>query len=120
VLNDLNAWVGWDWIALVASVIGLIASGLFVVRYWISTGGHCWKNPFGRFLITRKMLLVGLFSLILFNRYQAGTVHLPDSWEGQGLVTAILYSAFALHTFVPYRLLVNAQQQSAVNEEARQ
>ena len=107
----------WDWLAIAASAIGLVAAMGFVLRYWHDTGLTWWRhldgrpNLFGRFLMIRKILLSGLFALILANRFA------PD-WEARRAFTAILLFGFALHTFVPYRLLTEAQKARSHKEEA--
>jgi hypothetical protein len=113
-------WAGWDWLAALASVVGLVAALLFVIRYQVETGGAWRSNPYGRYLMHRKVALVGLFGLVITNRIVAGTVAIPDGWPGQGMIMAVLYGYFAVQTFVPYRLLVEARQERAHNEEATQ
>jgi hypothetical protein len=99
----------WDWLTMGSVIIGLIAALAFAVRYQWEVGFSWWRhrdgiaNHFGRFLMIRKLLLSALFILILANRVFPG-------WTGREAVTAILMMAFALQTFVPYRLLVNAQR----------
>ncbi len=96
----------WTMITLAACVFGLIAAVGFVARYLWESGTEAWRNPFGRYLLTRKTLLAALFILVLLNRAD----HL-DWWDAlQEPVTAILIWAFALQTFQPYRLLVKAQK----------
>jgi D-alanyl-lipoteichoic acid acyltransferase DltB (MBOAT superfamily) len=107
----------WGWLIFASVVLGLIAAALFVIRYQLEVGSRWWKNEdgtpnsFGRFLMIRKALLAGLFSLVLANWL------LPD-WPGRRMVTAILMFGFALQTFVPYRLLISAQR-AQEKEEAR-
>lgn len=107
----------WRWLILASVVLGLIAAALFVIRYQIEVGFRWWRNEdgspnsFGRFLMIRKALLTGLFSLVLANMF------LPD-WPGRRMVTALLMFCFALQTFVPYRLLISAQR-AQEKEEAR-
>lgn len=109
-LDAFLAWSGWYVLTGVASAIGLFACLLFVVRFHVETGGAWWKhpdgrpNPFGRFLFFRKLLLAVLFTVALANRLTPG-------WTGQTFVTALLFSAFAVQTFVPYRLLLQAQKE---------
>lgn len=112
-MDPVLNWVGWNVITIGACAVGLIAAILFVVKYQIESRGAWRKNPFGRFLMTRKVLLSCLFALVLANRFL-------DEWDWRIPITAILMVAFALQTFVPYRLLVEAQQERQHNEEARQ
>jgi hypothetical protein len=119
-LSTVINWMGWDWLAALASVVGLVAAALFVVRYQVESRGAWAGNPYGRYLMQRKALLIGLFGLIIFNRAEAGTIQIPDAWPGQGMIMALLYLAFALQTFVPYRLLVEARQERVHDEEATQ
>lgn len=103
-LEAFFAWNGWYILTGVASVVGLFACLLFVVRFQVETGGAWWRNPFGRFLFFRKVLLAVLFTLALTNRFAPG-------WDAQRFVTAVLFTAFAVQTFVPYRLLLRAQSE---------
>lgn len=107
----------WSHLTLAACVFGLIAAAIFVVRYLWEAGTDAWRNPFGRYLLTRKALLAVLFSVVLLNRAD----HLD--WWGrlQEPVTAILMAAFAIQTFQPYRLLVKAQRdaKTTTDQEAR-
>jgi D-alanyl-lipoteichoic acid acyltransferase DltB (MBOAT superfamily) len=99
----------WEWLTLAAVAIGLVAALAFVVRYQYVAGWSRWRQPngkanlFGRFLMIRKLLLSVLFGVVLLNRVAPG-------WHAQKVVTALLMTAFALHTFVPYRLLTEAQR----------
>lgn len=110
-MHELLTWHGWLWITVGACVVGLVAALAFVIRFQMESRGAWRGNPFGRFLMKRKIILAALFSLILLNR--AGW----DWWEAIRLpVTAILMVLFALQTFVPYRLLVEARQERASEE----
>jgi len=94
----------WGWLTIGAVAIGLIAALVFVIRFQIEAGWSWWHSPFGRFLMVRKVLLACLFTIVLLNRV------VPD-WPLREMVTALLMLAFALQTFVPYRLLVKVQRQ---------
>jgi hypothetical protein len=117
-MREFLLWGGWYVLTGIASAIGLFACILFVVRYQIETGGAWWRhadgrsNPFGRFLFFRKVLLSCLFALALTNRIFPG-------WTGQTFVTSIVFVAFAIQTFVPYRLLLQAQKDIDVEEARR-
>ena len=107
----------WEYLTLGAVIVGLLAAILFVVRFQYEVGFGWWKhrngekNHFGRYLMMRKLLLSALFTLVLVN-------HLAGfAWAGREALTAILMVAFALQTFVPYRLLIEAQR--AHKKEAR-
>lgn len=99
----------WEYITVASVGIGLFACLLFVIRFQMKVGFTWWRhlngqpNHFGRFLMIRKMLLASLFILIITNRV------FPD-WLGKEPVTALLMVAFALQTFVPYRLLILAHE----------
>lgn len=110
-MHQVIDWVGWDYIAVGSSALGLVASLLFVIDFKRRTGKAWRDNPFGRFLMVRKALLACLFTLVLFNRFQTGGVVQADAWAGQSMVTAVLWTAFALQTFIPYKLLVEAQHE---------
>jgi hypothetical protein len=119
VLDPFWAWEGWRLITIGACVVGLVAAVVFVVAYQVKVGWTWWRlpdgspNQFGRFLMTRKLLLASLFVLILSNRFW------PD-WSARPFVTATLMVLFALQTFVPYRLLMKVQDRTSPDKmEAR-
>ena len=112
------AWHGWDYGTVVACALGVFAAGLFVVTFYRDAGRDAWSNPFGRFLLVRKLLLVGLFELMLVNRSVGGVVR-EDTWHGQDAATFFVFMAVAVHTFVPYGILLEAQRAHAEKEEAR-
>jgi hypothetical protein len=97
---------------MVVSGVGLTACLVFVVHYQVLYGFTWWRlrngqaNPFGRYLMFRKILLAGLFALVLTNRFWPG-------WMARPMVTAILMTLFAFQTFVPYRLLLQAHDREA-------
>lgn len=117
-MDEFLAWEGWRTVTGVAATIGLFACVLFVARFHTKTGGAWWRhpdgrpNPFGRFLFFRKALLSALFLVVILNRVLPG-------WEAQDFVTALVFLAFAVQTFVPYRLLLQAQK-DIDDQEARQ
>lgn len=94
----------WEWLTIAAVAIGLVAALVFVIRFQIEVGWSWWDSPFGRFLMVRKVLLSALFTIVLLNR-------VLEDWAARNMVTALLMLAFALQTFVPYRLLVKVQRQ---------
>ena len=100
----------WEWITVVAVAVGLVASLLFVVRFQLEVGWSWWYNPFGRFLMTRKILLAALFATVLTNMV------IGRSWTGREAWTAILMVAFALQTFIPSRLLARVSRREAPQE----
>lgn len=110
-VGEILGWSGWDWVTLGAVVLGLIGALLFVVRLQVAAGWDWWGNPFGRFLMTRKLLLAALFGVVLTNR-AAG------DWPAREAVTALLMVAFAVQTFVPYRLLMKVQEEAHQKKEA--
>lgn len=104
----------WTWVTMAAVVVGLVAAIFFVVRLQFEAGWSWWRNPFGRYLMTRKLLLGALFTVVLFNRIA------PDWWNVlRPAVTAVLMTAFALQTFIPYRLLMKAQTGAYDREATR-
>jgi hypothetical protein len=109
-------WDGWDYGVVLACAVGLFACALFIIRYGVEAGRSMWDNPFGRYLMTRKLVLMALFGYILFNRWVGG-IELEDKYPAQDLAAFVIFGAFALQTFVPYRLLMNAQH--AHDKEAR-
>jgi hypothetical protein len=94
----------WNWLTVGSVGLGLIAALVFVVRFQMEAGWSWWNSPFGRFLMVRKLLLACLFIIVLLNR-------VLDAWPARNMVTALLMLAFALQTFVPYRLLVKVQRE---------
>lgn len=103
----------WDYVALVGCFVGLILAGLFAVEYHRRTNGDWRRNPFGRFLVTRKLLLCLLFANAILNRLAEGFRETIGEVSG-----ALLLWAFALHTVLPYRFLLEAQhERERVNEE---
>lgn len=99
----------WGWLTLGSVVVGLVAALVFVVRFQFEVGWSWWHSPFGRFLMIRKLLLSCLFAIVLLNR-------VVGAWPGRAMVTALLMLAFAIQTFVPYRLLVKVQRQQDRSE----
>jgi hypothetical protein len=120
-----SAW--WDHLALLALPVGLVASLTFVVRYQSMVGRSWWRmdngkpNYFGRFMMERKLTLALLFALLLAGRIVSGRIfrEVPDVFPGQGLLLAVLLWVFALQTFVPYRLLLMAQEEAPTKEASR-
>lgn len=104
----------WDSMALGAAVIGLALAGWFVIQYQRQVGWDWWRNPFGRFLMTRKIMLVLLFGNAIVNRV------FIDSATWREASSAVLLTLFAVQTIVPYRLLMKAQRDMQDHEEARQ
>lgn len=106
-MTELLAHPAWMWVTMAAVVVGFIACVWFVIQLQTEAGWSWWDNPFGRFLMVRKILLALLFLLVMLNRVG------PEWWDLWRIpLTAILMSAFALQTFVPYRLLVRANRQA--------
>lgn len=103
-MRDLFDAEFWNWLTIGSVAIGLVAALVFVIRFQIEVGWSWWNSPFGRFLMIRKLLLAALFSIVLLNRTL-------EDWPARQMVTALLMLAFALQTFVPYRLLVKVQKQ---------
>lgn len=103
----------WDYVALAGCFVGLALAGLFAVEYHRRTNGDWRRNPFGRFLVTRKLLLCALFTNAILNR-------LVDGFQqniGEASA-ALLLCAFAAHTVLPYRFLLEAQHERVrANEE---
>lgn len=113
-------WPGWDWLMVFACGVGAAACLLFVVGFQRESRGAWRTTPFGRFLMMRKALLACLFVLILVNRAVTGQVVMRDAWPGQSLVTSLLFTAFCLHTFLPYRFVIEAQHERMARERREQ
>lgn len=110
-MGDFIHWPGWRWVTFAACFVGLAACLWFIVAYQARVGWGWWRFPdgepnrFGRFLMIRKLLLAGLFTLIISNRW-------VSAWPGRELVTAFLMWCYAAQTFVPYRLLMMVQDRT--------
>ena len=113
-MEDVLAWEGWRHITIGACAVTLAGCVLFVVAYQAKVGWGWWRlddgtpNRGGRYLMSRKVILGAIAGLVLSNRVWPG-------WEWRPVVTAVLMSTFALQTFIPYRLLVKAQDNRAVD-----
>lgn len=105
---------GWTYAIMVTVAVGLVACVVFVVDYHRRTGGGWRHNRFGRYLMTRKILLGCLFALVLINST------IGRDWPLRQPLTFVLMSAFALQTFWPYRLLLEAQHEAREKEEVHQ
>lgn len=102
----------WNWLTVAAGVVGLAASIVFLTQYLWKAGLDAWRNPFGRYLIVRKVLLAGLFATVILNRAPW------NWWESiREPAIALLITAFAVQTFWPYRLLLKAQDQAQLDKE---
>lgn len=111
-MGDFLGWPGWNWITMGAVVLGMVGALAFVIRLQVEAGFSWWHNPFGRFLMTRKILLVLLFAVVLANRLAPG-------WSAREAVTTVVMVAFALQTFIPYRLLMKVQREAHSKETSR-
>lgn len=101
----------WGWLTVGAVALGMLAALVFVIRFQAEVGWSWWRSPFGRFLMIRKTLLTGLFSVVLLNR-------LIGDWPGRSALTALLMLAFAIQTFVPYQLLMRVQREQQERADA--
>lgn len=109
-MTAVLSWPGWDYIQMISAVVGLVAAAWFVVQVVRETGNDWRNNPFGRFLVQRKVVLACLFGYMIFSRTMQGSIVTPSTWVGQDAILAVLLSIFAAQTFVPYRLLMAAQR----------
>jgi hypothetical protein len=113
-VDHILAWEGWRHITITACAVTLAGCALFIVAYQAKVGWLWWRledgspNRAGRYLMGRKLVLGAIAALILANRIWPG-------WEWRAMVTAVLMSTFALQTFIPYRLLMKAQDHRAVD-----
>lgn len=103
----------WEWITLGAVGVGLVAALTFVIRFQLEAGWDWWYSPFGRFLMTRKLLLTALFATVLINALTG------RDWPGREAWTAILMVLFALQTFIPSRLLIKVRRRETSQEVRR-
>lgn len=87
----------------VITVVGLTGCLVFVVGYWYKTGGSCWKDEAGRFLMSFIGTVGILFALGLLRPI------LP-AWNGWRYISIGTYTAFVLELWWPLRLLFKAQQ----------
>lgn len=115
----------WDHLAFLALPVGLLACLVFVIRYQHEVGRGWWRhadgrpNPFGRYMMERKATLALLFALLLAGRIASGRVfrEVPDTFPGQGALLAAILWVFVVQTFIPYRLLLMAQEQTHPTKE---
>jgi hypothetical protein len=101
-------WEGWRQVTIAACVVLALGCLVFVVGYQRAVGWSWWHNPFGRFMMTRKLVLLALAALILSNR-------VVGPWAGREAATAFLMWIFALQTFIPYRLLLAVRRDTRTN-----
>lgn len=113
---------GWLWSPfwvhgiLVMAAVGLLAALRFVVGYQRHVGWTWWRhrdgeaNLTGRWLMAWAMSRVLVLGLTLVN-WAAGP------WPGVLPVSFVVMAFFCLHTFVPYRLLVKAQEHRTTTPE---
>jgi hypothetical protein len=111
-LYELITSPAWDTVTMWACAVGLVACAFFVTAYQRRVGWSWTRTPYGRYLMSRKVILAALFCLILANRLLPG-------WPGRQMVTALLICAFAAQTFIPYRLLVKAQEDAEKRQKDR-
>jgi hypothetical protein len=111
-------WSGWDYGQVGAAFVGLVAAAWFVYRVFRTAGWDWRRNPFGRFLVQRKALLALFFTYMITSRFLTGAIHTPPAWPGQDFLLFVLLTCFALQTFVPYRLLMEAQKEAQMKEES--
>jgi hypothetical protein len=86
---------------LAICALGFIGCVWFVLSYHIRSGGQCWRNEVGVWLMISRIDLGGIFLLIASNRFFG-------DWFGRRELTLILVAIFALQTFWPGRLLWHA------------
>lgn len=115
---------GWLWSPLwVHGIIFMVALGtlaalLFVADYQRRVGWTWWRHQDGEANLTGRWLMVWAISRVLvlgltLINFAAGP------WPGMLPVSFLVMTFFALHTFVPYRLLAKAQERRAPKEEPR-
>lgn len=92
----------WDWIVFGACGVGMVLAGWFAVSYQIQSRGAWRETRAGRFLVTRKVLLFSLFASVMSYR-------VFGDFPGRRVLVALMLVAFAFQTWVPYRMLMDAQ-----------
>lgn len=106
----------WVYGILTMCVVGFFAALLFVADYQRRVGWTWWRhrdgtvNLTGRWLMTWAVSRVLVLGLTIVN-WAAGP------WPGALPASFVVMTIFALHTFVPYRLLAKAQERRAPTEE---
>lgn len=110
-------WSPW-WVhgILVMVAVGTLAALLFVVSYQRHVGWTWWRHRDGEVNLTGRWLMVWAVSRVLvlgltLINWAAGP------WPGVLPVSFAVMTIFALHTFVPYRLLAKAQEERTTPKE---
>lgn len=85
-------------ITLMISAVGLVGCVSFMVAYHVRSGGTWRHNEIGLWLMTSRIVLAGIFALII-SRYVWG------DWAGRETLIMILVALFALQTFWPSKFI---------------
>jgi len=93
----------WDYLVLIACIAGLVLAAWFAISYQAQSRGAWRDTAVGRFLMTRKILLAVLFATILSYR-------LFGDWPGRRPIVALMLVAFAFQTYLPQKMLMEAQR----------
>lgn len=106
----------WVYGVLVMVAVGTLAALIFVVDYQRRVGWAWWRHQDGEVNLTGRWLMVWAVSRVLvlgltLVNWAAGP------WPGVYPVSFLVMTIFALHTFVPYRLLAKAQGRRARTPE---
>lgn len=105
----------WVYGVLVMCLVGLAGAIIFIISYQRTVGWTWWRfrdgdpNSFGRFLMIWSWTRVGVLGLTVTNA-------LFPPWPGQLPLSFLAMGAFAIHTFVPYRLLRRIHSQPPKEE----
>ena len=102
-MSEFLAWPGWIDLSLLACFVGLLLAASFVVRYHHRTGGAWHRTPEGRWTLYRRAMESAVFGLTLVNYFF-------PTWPGALFASFLLLAGFALQTYVPHRLLTQAQR----------
>lgn len=113
---------GWLWSPLwvhgilVMCLVGTLAALLFVVDYQRRVGWSWWRHQDGEANLTGRWLMAWAVSRVLVLGLTLVN-WLAGPWPGVLPASFAVMAFFALHTFVPYRLLVKAQERRATPKE---
>lgn len=116
-----DGWLWSPWWAhgiLVLVALGTVAALHFVWAYQRNVGWTWWRHNDGEANLTGRWLMVWALSRVLvlgltLVNWAAGP------WPGILPVSFVVMGIFCLHTFVPYRLLVKAQEGRDATQKER-
>lgn len=104
----------YRWVLVGLCMVGLVGNVAFVVRYTVLSRqtrlGPWWRHEIGWWLAVPPLNLATLFALVMLN-------NLASNWPGRPAVTIILFTAYVLETWWPFRLLSTLNRPQRTDEE---